>query len=141
MTRSSPLVVPVKVVHGPVPDGLTLGTTTVDPATVTVTGAATLIAQVDAVRADVTIQSTGIDVDEDAQLVPIDKLGNALSPLDVSPPTARVVIPVFSDRQSRTLPVNPIITGNPAAGFEIEFGRPSIRSSRSSRVMPISWPN
>ena len=67
-----------------------------------------------------TIQSTGIDVDEDAQLVPIDKLGNALSPLDVTPPTARVVIPVFSDRQSRTLPVNPIITGNPAAGFEIE---------------------
>jgi YbbR domain-containing protein len=112
--------VAVKVVHGTVPDGLTLGTTTVDPQTVTVTGAAALIAQVDAVRADVTIQSTGIDVDEDAQLVPIDKLGNALSPLDVNPPTARVVIPVFSDRQSRTLPVNPIITGNPAAGFEIE---------------------
>ncbi len=112
--------VAVKVVHGTVPDGLTLGTTTVDPPTVTVTGAASLVAQVDAVRADVTIQSTGIDVDEDAQLVPIDKLGNALSPLDVNPPTARVVIPVFSDRQSRTLPVNPIITGNPAAGFEIE---------------------
>jgi len=111
--------VPVKVVHGTVPDGLTLGTTTVDPATVLVTGAASLVAQVDAVRADVTIQSTGIDVDEDAQLVPIDKLGNALSPLDLTPPTARVVIPVFSDQQSRTLPVNPIITGNPAAGFEI----------------------
>lgn len=112
--------VPVKVVHGPVPDGLTLGTTAVDPPTVTVTGAASLVAQVDAVRADITIQSAGIDVDEDAELVPIDKLGNALSPLDVTPPTARVVIPVFSDRQSRTLPVNPIITGNPAAGFEIE---------------------
>jgi YbbR domain-containing protein len=112
--------VPVKVVHGPVPDGLTLGTTTVVPETVTITGAATLVAQVAAVRADVTIQSSGIDVDEDAQLVPIDKLGNALSPLDVTPPTARVTIPVFSDQQSRTLPVNPVITGRPAAGFEIE---------------------
>ena len=36
-----------------------------------------------------------------------------------SPPTARVRIPVFTDRQSRTLPVNPVITGTPAAGFEI----------------------
>jgi YbbR domain-containing protein len=29
-------------------------------------------------------------------------------------------MPVISDEKSRTLPVNPIITGNPAAGFEIE---------------------
>ena len=112
--------IPVKVVHGPAPDGLTLGTTTVVPSTVTVSGAASLVARVDAVRADVSISATGLDVDEDVQLVPIDKLGNALSPLDVTPPTARVTIPVFSDQQSRTLPVNPIITGQPAAGFEIE---------------------
>ena len=112
--------VPVKVVHGPVPDGLTLGPTKVDPATVTVSGAASIVAKVDAVRADVAIQSTGIDVNENVKLVPVDKLGNALSPLDVTPPTAQVVIPVFSDQQSRTLPVNPIITGSPAAGFEID---------------------
>ena len=31
--------IPVTVVHGPVPDGLTLGTTTVDPPTVTISGA------------------------------------------------------------------------------------------------------
>ena len=112
--------VPIQVVHGPVPDGLTLGPTTVDPATVTVSGAASIVAKVDAVRADVVIQATGIDVNENVQLIPVDKLGNALSPLDVTPPTAQVTIPVFSDRQSRTLPVNPIITGRPAAGFEIE---------------------
>lgn len=112
--------VPVKVTHGPVPDGLTLGPVTVDPTTVTVSGAASIVAKVDSVRADVVIQTTGIDVDEDVQLVPVDKLGNALSPLDVTPATARVTIPVFSDQQSRTLPVNPVITGTPAAGFEIE---------------------
>jgi YbbR domain-containing protein len=112
--------IPVKVAHGPVPDALTLGPTTVDPPTVTVSGAASIVAKVEAVRADVVIQSSGIDVDEDVQLVPVDKLGNALSPLDVTPPTARVTIPVFSDQQSRTLPVNPIVTGTPAAGFEVE---------------------
>ena len=111
--------VPVKVTHGPVPDGLTLGPTVVDPVTVTVSGAATIVDKVDAVRADVEIQSSGIDVDEEVELVPIDKLGNALSPLDVTPATAHVTIAVFSDRQTRTLPVNPVITGQPAAGFEI----------------------
>ena len=99
---------------------MTLGPTTVDPAVVTVSGAASIVDQVDSVRADVTIQSTGIDLDEDVQLVPVDKLGNELRPLEVTPPTARVVIPVFSDQQSRTLPVNAIITGVPAAGFEID---------------------
>ncbi len=99
---------------------MTLGLTTIDPATVTVSGAASIVARVDTVRADVTIQATGIDVDNDIQLVPVDKLGNELRPLNVTPATARVTIPVFSDRQSRTLPVNPIISGTPAAGFEIE---------------------
>src|SRR5204862_4283547 len=37
----------------------------------------------------------------------------------VTPATAHVTIPVFSDRQTRTLPVNAVITGQPAAGFEI----------------------
>ena len=112
--------IPVSVVHGPVPDGLTLGTTTVDPSTVTVSGASTLVSQVESVRADVIIQTTGINVDQDVRLVPVDQLGNPVRPLEVTPPTARVTIPVFSDQKSRTLPVNPIITGNPAAGFEIE---------------------
>jgi YbbR domain-containing protein len=112
--------IPVEVIHGPVPDGLTLGPITVAPSTVTVSGAASLVSQVASVRADVSIPATGIDVDEDVQLVPVDKLGNALRPLEVTPPSAQVTIPVFSDRQSRTLPVNAVITGNPAAGFEIE---------------------
>ncbi len=117
--------IPVRVVHGPVPDGLTLGETSVEPSTVTVSGAASIVSKVDSVRADVAIGSTGIDVDEDVTLVPVDKLGNALRPLDVTPPTARVQIAVFSDRQSRALPVNPVISGQPAAGFEIASVTPT----------------
>jgi len=111
--------IPVSVVHGQAPDGLTLGTVQVDPATVTIAGAASIVSKVVSVRADVIIQSTGIDIDEDVRLVPVDALGTPLRPLEVTPATARVRIPVFSDLQSRTLPVNPVITGNPAAGFEI----------------------
>ncbi len=111
--------IPVRVVHGEVPDGLTMGETSVQPSTVTVSGAASIVSKVDSVRADVVIGSTGIDVDEDVRLVPVDKLGNALRPLDITPPTARVKIAVFSDQQSRALPVNPIVIGDPAAGFEV----------------------
>lgn len=112
--------VPVKVVHGPAPAGMTLGPTAVDPPTVTVSGAASLVSQVDAVRADVSIQSTGLDVDQDVQLIPVDKLGNAVRPLDITPATARVTIPVITNQQTRSLPVNPVVTGATAAGFEIE---------------------
>jgi YbbR domain-containing protein len=111
--------VPVQVERGVVPSGLDLGETTVDPAVVTVSGPQSSVRQVVAVRADVQIQPSGIDVDQDIQLVPIDGLGNAVRTIDVTPTTARVTIPVFADRQTRSLPVNPIVTGAPAAGFEI----------------------
>lgn len=111
--------VPVQIERGVVPAGLDLGDTTVDPANVTVSGPQSAVRQVVAVRADVQIQPSGIDVDQDVQLVPIDGLGNAVRTVDVAPSTARVKIPVFSDRQTRSLPVNPVLTGAPAAGFEI----------------------
>ena len=112
-------VVPVQVERGVVPPGLDLGDTSVDPATVTVSGPQSIVRQVAAVRADVQIQPSGIDVDQDVQLVPIDGVGNAVRTVDVTPSTARVSIPVFSDRQTRSLPVNPVLSGVPAAGFEI----------------------
>lgn len=111
--------VPVQVERGVVPGGLDLGETTVAPAVVTVSGPQSYVRQVVAVRAVVQIQPSGIDVDQDVQLVPVDGLGNAVRTIDVTPSTARVTIPVFSDRQTRSLPVDPIVTGAPAAGFEI----------------------
>ena len=112
-------VVPVKAEHGTVPDGLTLGDTKIDPPSVVITGPKSVVGKVVVVRADVQIQPNGIDVDQEVKLVPVDSLGNEMSPVDVTPATARIVIPVFSDRQTRTLPVNVILTGTPAAGFEI----------------------
>ena len=111
--------VPVQVERGAVPAGLDLGDTTVEPSTVTVSGPQSNVRQVVAVRADVQIEPSGIDVDQDVQLVPVDGLGNAVRTVDVTPSTARVTIPVFSNRQTRSLPVNPILSGVPAAGFEV----------------------
>ncbi len=52
-------------------------------------------------------------------LIAVDDLGEAVAQVDIEPRVAHVTIPVFSDRETRTLPVDPVVTGDPAAGFEI----------------------
>jgi YbbR domain-containing protein len=111
--------VPVVIERGQVPVGLEVGETTVDPDTVTISGPASIVDSVVAARGDVVIQASGLDVDQDVRLIAVDQLGAAITPIQLAPATVRVTIPVFSDRQSRTLPVSPLISGDPAAGFEI----------------------
>jgi YbbR domain-containing protein len=111
--------VPVQVDRGEAPANLEIGTPTVVPNDVEVVGPASVISSVVAARASVIIQPSGIDVDQDVELVPVDSVGDAVPQVKLEPPTARVTIPVFSDKQTKSLPVNPIITGSPAAGFEL----------------------
>ncbi len=111
--------VPVRVAQVAPPAGLELGTTTVDPLQVEISGPASVLDRVMEARANVQIQPTGINVDQDVRLVPVDALGDAVGQINVTPPTARVTIPVFSDRDSKILPITPLITGDPAPGFDI----------------------
>jgi YbbR domain-containing protein len=111
--------VPVQVDRGEAPANLEVGTPTVVPNDVEVVGPASVISSVVAARASVIIQPSGIDVDQDVELVAIDSVGDAVPQVKLEPATARVTIPVFSDKQTKLLPVNPIITGSPAAGFEL----------------------
>jgi YbbR domain-containing protein len=119
LDRLDQKTVDVVVDHGPTPNGLELGEEAVDPARVQVSGPASVIDRVVAARASVIIQPSGIDVDQAIELVAIDELGDAVGQVDVEPREGHVTIPVFSDRETRTLPVNPVVTGDPAAGFEI----------------------
>jgi YbbR domain-containing protein len=111
--------VDVVVDQGPAPPGLELGDASVDPGRVDVSGPASVIGRVVAARASVVIQQSGIDVDQDIDLVAIDELGEAVGQVRIEPRTAHVTIPVFSDRETRTLPVSAAVTGDPATGFEI----------------------
>ncbi|HEX5148662.1 MAG TPA: CdaR family protein [Candidatus Limnocylindrales bacterium] len=119
LDRLAQKTVDVVVDHGPTPPGLELGDETVDPERVTVSGPSTAIKRVVAARASVVIQPSGIDVDRDFDLVAVDDLGEAVGQVDIEPGATHVTIPVFSDRETRTLPVNPVVTGDPAPGFEI----------------------
>jgi len=111
--------VPVQVERGEPPTNLTIGEVTVQPAEVRVVGPRSVLDRVVAARASVIVQPSGIDVDQDVELVAIDSVGDAVAQVRLDPATARVTIPIFSDRQTRTLPVRPQITGSPAAGFDL----------------------
>lgn len=111
--------VAVDVQFAPPPAGLQVGRTVVDPARVEVTGPRTAVERVTGARATVIIQPSGISVDQDVTLIPIDADGNAVSPVNLAPSSARITIPVFQDLRSKSLTVSPVITGTPAPGFEI----------------------
>jgi YbbR domain-containing protein len=109
----------VVVEHDPAPNGLELGDESADPDSVEVFGPASVIQRVVAARASVIIQESGIDVDQDIELVAVDEFGEAVAQVNLEPRSSHITIPVFSDRETRTLPVNALVTGDPAAGFEI----------------------
>ncbi len=123
--------VPVRVAQLAPPENLELGATTVDPTEVQISGPASVLDRVTEARASVQIQPTGLNVNEDVRLVPVDALGDAVGQVNVKPATARVTIPVFSDRDSKILTISPLITGDQAPGFEL------VSTTVSPRVVTV----
>jgi YbbR domain-containing protein len=114
--------VPVRVALGPIPSGLDVGDPALDIETAGVSGPQTIVDRVTEVQAPVTIDASGIDIDQQVNLVAIDDAGNELgvdSRIEIAPTRARVQVQVFTDRRSKNLPVTPNIVGTPAAGFEV----------------------
>jgi YbbR domain-containing protein len=111
--------VPVRVEIMNTPSGFDLGDPAADVTTATVSGPESAVSKVVEVLARVSVDPSGIDVNRIVDLVPVDAGGNAVSPVDVAPASTRVRVAVFTDRRTRTLPVNPVVTGTPAAGFEV----------------------
>jgi YbbR domain-containing protein len=111
--------VPVKVILGTIPSGVDVGVPVYDPATVTVRGADSIVSRVVEAQARVSIDPSGLDVNRLVDLVPVDDSGQQLQ-VDVNPTQARVKVPVFTNRQTKSLPVNPVVVGSPAAGFEVD---------------------
>ena len=115
-------VVPIRAAVGPVPSGLETGEPIIDATTATVSGPVSVVSTITEVQAPIAIDASGIDIDQLVDLVAVDDGGTAigaLTPIEIEPPRVRVIVPVFSDRRSKTLPVNAIVVGTPAAGFEV----------------------
>ncbi|HSL97048.1 MAG TPA: CdaR family protein [Candidatus Deferrimicrobiaceae bacterium] len=118
--RVTERVVPIVVSLGPIPANLEVGDPVLDETSATVRGPDSIVGRVAEVRARVSVDPSGIDINQLVELVPVDDAGATLLRVDTTPTRVRVRLAVFTDRQTRTLPISPVVTGTPAAGFEIE---------------------
>ena len=115
--------VPIEAILQPLPSGLDAGDPILETEMAIISGPQSVVATVVKVQAEVTIDATGVDVNELVPLIPIDVNGDRLGAeqrIEVEPAVVRVRVPVFTDRRTKTLPVTPVVAGTPAAGFEIE---------------------
>lgn len=122
LDRVATKAVPIRAVLLNVPTGFETGEPAVEGSTAIVRGPQSIVSRVTEAQAPVTIDGSGIDVNQLVTLVPVDEQGAAISStvrVDVEPAQVRVRVPIFTDRRSKTLPVRPNVIGTPAAGFEV----------------------
>ena len=110
--------VPVVVDLGPPPANAEIGSVEVNPETVTVRGAQSVVEQVAGARATIPLDATGLDFRGEVELIPVDRDGRELQ-VDVTPERARINVPVITALRQRTLPVNVVTTGTVANGMRI----------------------
>jgi YbbR domain-containing protein len=113
----------IEAILQPLPSGLDAGDPILEEETAVVSGPQSIVATIVKVQAEVSIDATGVDVNELVPLIPVDVNGDRLGAeerIEVQPAVVRVRVPVFTDRRTKSLPVTPVVAGTPAAGFEIE---------------------
>ncbi len=111
-------VVPVDL-HVDLAADLTRGTQTLSVSEVTATGPSSAIAHVSFAQADVRADMSGLDVNEDAPLVPIDSSGQIVENVQLTPASVHVRVQIGSQVRTATVPVTPVIVDSPAAGYYI----------------------
>ena len=111
--------VPIRIDRGTVPEGLSAGDPEVDAVFATARGPQSVVERVEAAVARVIIDASGVDVDEDVDLVAVDARGDRLSPVDFDPARVHVRIAVSLAGTTRTVPVVPILRGTPAIGYAV----------------------
>jgi len=112
-------VVPVTVDTGTAPSGLEVEAPTLSVKTVTVSGPDSIVKFVVEAKANVAIDPQGLFVDRDVPLIPVDQQDNEVRNVRVEPRTVHVQIPVFSNAQTKSLVVNPVVTGTPPNGYSV----------------------
>jgi len=120
--------VPVMVDRGTVPDGLAIGTPEVSEGTVVATGPESKLALVERAVARVQVFDSGIDVNRQVDLVPVDVDGREIDLVELNPSTVTVSIDVRTVETTKTVPVRPVLSGSVADGYEITVvtARPSV---------------
>jgi YbbR domain-containing protein len=114
--------VPVEVDTGEIPEGLEIGDPQLSDTEAQIRGPASVIEQVDRLVAFIAISASGIDFNEPVSLVAVDIRNQPIEagPIEIDPETVSVQVDVEELETSRTVPVDPQISGTPAAGFALD---------------------
>ena len=102
-----------------VPSSLQPGTPVLSATTVDVSGASSIVRSVAYAQAGVRVDASGLDVNLDVDLVARDASGAQVNYVTLNPSKVHVQALVGSQVRSETVPVNPVISGSPAAGYYI----------------------
>lgn len=111
--------VTVQVKTGSVPSGLQPGTPVATPSTVDIWGAVSVVRKVAYAQALVPIDATGLDVNRDVDVDARDATGTIVDGVEFTPRNVHIDIQVGSQTRSESVPVNPVVTGAPAAGYVV----------------------
>ena len=112
--------VPVEVQTGDLPEGLAISAPRTSHEEVTASGPQSQLNRVDRAVARVQIFASGIDVRQpQVPLVPVDIDGREVESVELEPATIQVEIDERAVETSKTVPIRPILAGNPADGFQV----------------------
>jgi YbbR domain-containing protein len=67
----------------------------------------------------VTVDASQLNIVRDVKPDLLDEAGAVVTGVDLAPPLVHVEVPVYTNLSNRTVPVNPVVTGVPAAGFRV----------------------
>ncbi|HEX7491597.1 MAG TPA: CdaR family protein [Candidatus Limnocylindrales bacterium] len=109
----------IQVVTGAVPSGLKPATPVLSVPTVEISGAASYVRRVAYAEARVSVPATGLDVDQNVDLIARDASDAVVNDVTIDPHIVRVQIQVGSEIRSETVPVRPNVIDSPAAGYYI----------------------
>src|SRR5215471_616237 len=116
-------VVPVRVnLQGQAASGYTVGTSTVDPPRITVTGAASLVGRASEAVVDVNIDHVTVSVNGAFTPRVVDDRGNDLKDLNLraSPQSVTVQVPITQQTLYKEVGIRPNIQGQPAPGYALQ---------------------
>ena len=112
--------VPVQVqVEGEPAIGYLRQTPTITPTRVKATGPGPYVEQIHLVVARISVQGAIADVEQELPLQPVDRTGQPVPYVTLTPPTARVRVPVELSGYYRPLAVKVVLSGQPAPGYRI----------------------
>jgi YbbR domain-containing protein len=90
-----------------------------EPSSITISGAASLVTQIEEVNASMDISGATETIERDVALVAVDQNGKPVSGVTITPSDVSVTQPIFLQGGYRNVIVRVVTTGQPANGYKL----------------------